>query len=106
MGTCRHCGPTPRAIRARGLCNHCYVVPGVKERYPTLWPTGRRKTPDSGAGNGPAAAGTSTPIGSDARIAILAARAEVKMELHHKDDSADRCPEKMQMKAEQRKGKG
>lgn len=34
MNTCRHCGPTAYRIRARGLCNHCYLhKPGVRERY-------------------------------------------------------------------------
>jgi hypothetical protein len=30
---CRHCGIRP-VHKARGLCHRCWIVPGVRERYP------------------------------------------------------------------------
>lgn len=48
MTTCLHCGPTHRALAARGLCWLCSQKPAVRRLYPRFaYPKVRAKTPRS-----------------------------------------------------------
>ncbi len=82
---CRHCAN--RAVtRPRGLCWGCFYSPGVRELYPSTSPYARR-----GEGNGnhsaplPAMPTDALP-GTEAKMAVLAERVRLRVQLHHPQD--------------------
>ena len=85
---CRHCGGNV-ACRPRGLCWPCFGDPAVRALYPTsAAPTSRR-----GVGNGvmasapPPSEPTDALPGSEAKMAVLAARAARGESLWHPSDA-------------------
>ena len=83
---CRHCARLP-ASRPRSLCWICYSLPDVRSRYPPKNKHGRR-----GIGN--FYKNTSLPPfptqalpGTPEKIAVLAERARMSVQLWHPDDA-------------------
>jgi hypothetical protein len=77
---CRHCNQS-KVNRPRGLCWRCYYTPGLRDLYasmglPALLIIRGR----------PSSAPTSAFPGTEAKIAVLAARAGRREELFHPDD--------------------
>jgi hypothetical protein len=85
---CRHCGAA-KVNRPRGLCWTCYYAPGVKDRYPSESPNGRR-----GSGNGNSSSPLAPtpcphPVGSEERIEEYARRAARGEAICHPLDSLE-----------------
>lgn len=78
-GHCRH-----RVLYRRGACWRCYQTPGVVLRPPH--PYARRGTGLHAGRGRPGAVPTDAAPGTEAKIAVLAARAELGQELHHPGD--------------------
>lgn len=82
---CRHC-QSNLVNRPRGLCWSCYYKPGVRDLYPSTSKYARR-----GVGNVtglqplPSFATNAMP-GTEEKLAIMAARAELKQQLFHPED--------------------
>lgn len=86
---CVHC-KRRAASRARGLCWPCSSTPAIRELYPTSSSryarrghglNSRGRLPDSP---------TSAPAGSEAKIAVLTARAAAGTSLWHPDDAKEK----------------
>lgn len=77
--------------RPRGLCWHCYHLPGVREQYGPVGIYGRRGIAHNDSGTKPPdpRGGTVHPPGSLGRIAVMAERAELGYEILHPDDAKD-----------------
>jgi hypothetical protein len=88
---CRHCNQL-EARRPRQLCWLCYRTPGVRNRYPSS-----RKFAHRGLGNFngnrplPAFPTQAVP-GTPEKIAVLAERAHLKLNLFHPDDVTEDNP--------------
>jgi hypothetical protein len=84
---CRNCS-LAKVNRPRGLCWSCYYTPGVKRRYPSTSPNGRRGV---GVGNGnqpskePAVSTTAEP-GTPEKLAVMRRRARRGESLFHPAD--------------------
>ncbi|QEL14628.1 hypothetical protein PX52LOC_01520 [Limnoglobus roseus] len=81
---CRHCGRA-KVNRPKGLCWTCSMSPAIRERYGPISPNGRRGVP-APRGNRPKAEPTTATPGSDAKIEVLAQRAERGERLWHPRD--------------------
>jgi hypothetical protein len=81
--TCLHCKERPGTC-ARRLCLRCYRKPGVRQRYPKQ-PTGFASEGDFN-GAAPLPEPTEALPGTEAKLAVLCARAERKEALRHPDD--------------------
>lgn len=85
---CRHCQLKP-AVRARGLCAHCFADPSIRDRYPTL------ATFRHGHGSDPTqkrtvGQPTSALPGTQAKLQVLCDRAAANEILFHPDDARDK----------------
>ena len=93
---CRHCGWRKRMHR-RGLCRVCFDEPGVKERYKTIGPRGRRfKHPDTEDFPPRPLHATTLKPGSPEKVEKLRKRANARcrISLHNRfDEWADLTPE-------------
>lgn len=86
MITCRHCGNLRRP-KCRGLCLVCYYRPGVREQYLSTSKFARRGIRDYNGASDLPAEPTSASAGSLEKVAVLEARAGLKLALWHPDDS-------------------
>jgi len=85
---CRHCDCRPVG-RPRGLCWHCYYLPGIRHLYPSMSKFGRRGLGQLIAADRPLPAiPTVAPPGSQEKIRILMERAERGWELWHPRDAS------------------
>lgn len=82
---CVHCAGAP-VSRPRGLCWHCYHVPGVKERYPVASSVYGRRGVGLFVGRGKTPRPTTAAPGTKEKLAVLAARAAAGEELFHPND--------------------
>lgn len=73
--------------RPRGLCWHCYHVPGVKELYPPTSKYARHGVPNY-CGTRPWPTPTAAAPGTPEKLAELGRRAEAGEELWHPADAA------------------
>ena len=83
---CRHCSHC-KVNRPRGLCWSCYYTPGVKEQYPSTSKYARRGEGNF-TGNAPLPASPTTAApGSPDKLAVLEARAKMRVALFHPFDA-------------------
>lgn len=83
---CRHCHAAI-VTRPRGLCWHCYYVPGLREQYVSGSKYARRGTPNfTGARPLPAEPTTANP-GTPEKMQVLAERSARGEQLWHPDDA-------------------
>ena len=84
---CKHCGG-PKANRPRGLCYWCYHDPEIRAEYPKQSTSSNHR----GFGNEqvakplPAEATDEVP-GTEAKIDVMAARAEAGFQIFHPEDA-------------------
>jgi hypothetical protein len=83
---CRHCQKV-RANRPRGLCWSCYYTPGVRELYPSTSKFARRGVSDFNGAARRAAQPTAAVPGTPEKVAILAERARLGLDLWHPLDA-------------------
>lgn len=83
---CRHCR-LKRADRARGLCNRCYDLPGVKELYPITSKYARRGVGNFAGGTALPAAPTTAAPGTPEKLAVMEERAKAGRAIFHPADS-------------------
>jgi hypothetical protein len=93
---CKHCGDTATKQRTRGLCRRCYLDPSVRPLYGPLlrrrhgeWTADEQ---DLFGGYQLPAEPTRAPPGSPEKIAVLGARAQAHVSLHHPADLRFRPP--------------
>lgn len=84
MPDCRHC-LRPCGAHARGLCRSCYAKPGVRGLYPPLRGNGPRVPDRPRRVDWPAP--TAALPGTEAKLAVLAARAAAGQWLFHPRDA-------------------
>lgn len=83
--TCRHCGRN-RVNRPRGLCWTCYYTPAISNLYPSTHKHAP-KCHGSTRNVPPPRAPTEAPVGSAAKVEVLAGRADSRTSLWHDGDS-------------------
>jgi hypothetical protein len=83
---CRHCQKV-RANRPRGLCWSCYYKPGVREEYPSTSKFARRGVGDFNGAARRAKRPTVAPPGTPEKVAVLAERARLGLDLWHPRDA-------------------
>lgn len=81
--TCSHCSRPVYALRSRGLCDRCYVVRAIRVQYPLLRPGFDWRSSAGIHERAGLPEPTSAPPGSEAKIAVMAARAERNESLWH-----------------------
>ena len=79
---CRHCRTT-KVTRPRGLCWHCYNLPGVRD----LYPVGARPNPADTTEAKRLPTPTPAPQGTEAKVAELEQRVQRGEQLWHPDDN-------------------
>jgi hypothetical protein len=88
MELCKHCRRPQRSLRTRGLCQPCYNVPSVREKFPIegglVAACARRGVGHSGAG---LPEPTDARPGSEAKVRVLEERARLGQALWHPLDS-------------------
>jgi hypothetical protein len=80
---CRHC-QFAAVNRPRRLCWTCYYVPGVRERYVSTSKCARQGVGHRGRGLGES---TAAMPGTEAKVAVLEARAATGLRLWHPADA-------------------
>ena len=85
---CRHCNKA-KANRARRLCWSCYYRPGVRDLYPPTVHKCFREGYGNGATGRELPEPTDAPVGSDAKVRVLAERARRGLCLWHPDDARE-----------------
>ncbi len=87
---CRHCR-TGKACRPRGLCCPCFATPSIRAQYPVaVTDRNRRGVEDFCGKAGLPPEPTEALPGSAEKIAVLAARAELRQSLWHPLDAPTR----------------
>ena len=82
---CRHCSRS-KVNRPRGLCWHCYHLPGVRELYPFRMPQYTRRGLGRGTGPSLTPSPTRTLPGTEQRITVLTRRAMLhQADAEHED---------------------
>jgi hypothetical protein len=87
---CRHC-QREKPSCPRGLCWSCYYTPGVREKYPSTHPFGRRGISIFNYSHIEPPEPTCARPGTPEKVAVLERRALLGVSLWHPDDApADR----------------
>jgi hypothetical protein len=86
MSLCRHCGEQ-LATRPRGLCASCYYQPELRTLYPPTGKCGRRGLDSKRLRRLPSTPTRALP-GTPEKIAVLAERLHLGLELWHPDDAS------------------
>ncbi len=82
LARCRHCGGLG-VNRPRGLCWKCYYTPGLRELYPSTSKFAKRGIVDK-CGTVPLAAeSTRAKPGTEAKVALMGARALLGQAIFH-----------------------
>jgi len=96
-GACRHCDRGTERLRPRGLCDRCYRVPKVRNRYQlpaTSWPYAPGPAAGAGPGKRPLPpCPTSARPGTLRKICIMMRRLESGYHLHHPQDAPMNGPD-------------
>ena len=95
---CRHCGKAP-VSRPRQLCWSCYYRAGVRELYPSTSKFGRRGIGNINGNRPLPGFPTQAAPGTAEKIAVLAERALMKLNLWHPDDATFTAPAVASVKA-------
>jgi hypothetical protein len=85
VGQCRNCWQQ-RLLRPKGLCWKCYFTPGVRALYTPVSPRGNRFHDAQAEGAVPDEATQALPR-SEAKLAELARRVQMRQALHCSGDS-------------------
>ncbi len=88
MKMCRHC-QIKKANRPRQLCWTCWNAPGVRALYPATAKCAVWSNHPPKSNNAPLPEPTCEPVGSHAKMIILAGRAERGEQLFHPQDNQE-----------------
>ena len=86
MSACKHCDLELKLPWARGLCQHCYLTPDIRERYPILRDYAARPLAAPNVTPPPPEWATDAPPGSEEKQLVMMARVESGRGLYHPQD--------------------